>query len=426
MYTLLLSLLLIGSPDSTDISVSIPVGGNSFITSSAKGAKERVTDSGWVNWTDPKTVFSTFVKVRHGGTLNVFATIGVPKGKSSIYCVVNDEGMVVNAEGNDAKEYEVGSWTIADSGYVRIDMKGVRKTGPVFGEVRELRLSGTAIDNNTAYVKNNDGNFFYWGRRGPSVHMNYDAAEISRDAEWFYSEVTVPEGNDVVGSFFMPNGFAEGYFGIQVNSPTERRVLFSVWSPYKTDDAAAVPESMKVKLVKAGAGVRTGEFGSEGSGGQSYLVYPWKVNTTYRFLTHAQQTDTGYTIFTSYFYTPETKQWNLIASFGRPATKTYLMRIHAFLENFEPENGWITRTAYFSNPWVRDRGGNWRSMGMLMFTGDATAQKGYRLDYDGGVEGDKFFLKNCGFFQKQTILRSIFFRMNFSHEPEINFGSLEK
>ena len=31
----------------------------------------------------------------------------------------------------------------------------------------------------------------------------------------------------------MANGFGEGYFGIQVNGPNERRVLFSVWSPFK-------------------------------------------------------------------------------------------------------------------------------------------------------------------------------------------------
>ena len=39
-----------------------------------------------------------------------------------------------------------------------------------------------------------------------------------QDIEWFYSELTVPEGNDVIGSYFMANGFSEGYFGIQVNS----------------------------------------------------------------------------------------------------------------------------------------------------------------------------------------------------------------
>lgn len=46
--------------------------------------------------------------------------------------------------------------------------------------------------------------------------------------EWYDNEVKVPKGEDVLGSYFMANGFGEGYFGFQVNSPTERRILFSV------------------------------------------------------------------------------------------------------------------------------------------------------------------------------------------------------
>jgi hypothetical protein len=39
---------------------------------------------------------------------------------------------------------------------------------------------------------------------------------LKQEIEWFYSELTVPEGSDVIGSYFMANGFSEGYFGIQV------------------------------------------------------------------------------------------------------------------------------------------------------------------------------------------------------------------
>ena len=37
-----------------------------------------------------------------------------------------------------------------------------------------------------------------------------------QDFEWFYSELLVPVGSDVIGSYFATNGFSEGYFGIQV------------------------------------------------------------------------------------------------------------------------------------------------------------------------------------------------------------------
>ena len=83
----------------------------------------------------------------------------------------------------------------------------------------------------------------------------------------------------------MANGFKEGYFGIQVNSDKERRILFSIWSPFTTDDPKSIPDSLKIVLLNKGKNVYTGEFGNEGSGGQSYLRFNWKADVTYKFLT---------------------------------------------------------------------------------------------------------------------------------------------
>jgi len=119
--------------------------------------------------------------------------------------------------------------------------------------VSHYEIGGTVITSRVNYVLNNEGNFFYWGRRGPSVHLSYPFySEIK--AKWFYNEITVPEGEDKLGSYFMANGFGEGYFGIQVNSPTERRVLFSVWSPYNTDDPKSIPEDQRIIMLKKRGG----------------------------------------------------------------------------------------------------------------------------------------------------------------------------
>lgn len=122
------------------------------------------------------------------------------------------------------KRIFVGNWENIHQGYVTIELQGVSRTAANFGTVSSMGISGTSINSETAFVKDNNDNYFYWGRRGPSVHLKYTmpASEITE----FYSEITVPEGNDVIGSYFMANGFAEGYFGIQVNSLTERRILF--------------------------------------------------------------------------------------------------------------------------------------------------------------------------------------------------------
>ncbi|NCU03419.1 MAG: DUF5077 domain-containing protein, partial [Chitinophagaceae bacterium] len=47
--------------------LTVPLGGNSWVTT--KAGNERVTNSGWVNWQQPGTVFSTFIHVHQPGTL---------------------------------------------------------------------------------------------------------------------------------------------------------------------------------------------------------------------------------------------------------------------------------------------------------------------------------------------------------------------
>jgi hypothetical protein len=253
-------------------------------------------------------------------------------------------------------------------------------------------------------------------------------------AEWFYNEVTVPPGQDIPGSYFMADGFNEGYFGMQVNSATERRILFSVWSPFATDDPKAIPDSLKIVLIRKGDSVHTGAFGDEGSGGQSYLVYPWIAGNTYRFLLRAEPGAAApaggsthepapvhnsastalragtHTRYTAWFFAPESGHWRLIASWDRPATHVWLTHLHSFLENFEPESGDQGRLAHYANQWAGDSAGRWIPLTHARFTADNTARKGYRLDYAGGEQGGGFFLRNGGFFSTYTPIGSWFTR----------------
>jgi hypothetical protein len=242
---------------------------------------------------------------------------------------------------------------------------------------------------------------------------------VEDDIEWFYSEVTVPPGMDPAGSYFMANGFGEGYFGIQVNSATERRVLFSVWSPFNTDDPASIPEDKKVKLLRKGAGVQTGEFGNEGSGGQSFLRYNWKAGTTYKFLLRASPANNNSTNYAAWFFAPEEGRWIFIASFARPATQTYLKDLYSFIENFDDTQGYFTRKAWYHNQWVHTTGGNWQVLNKVVFTGDLTAEKKFRMDYSGGTEGNRFYLRNGGFFNNYTKLNSEFSLPPGKKEPDI-------
>jgi uncharacterized protein DUF3472/uncharacterized protein DUF5077 len=386
---------------------TIPLGGNTWSYSTTGGQAEggHITDKGIVNWTETGTSFTNWFRVSRAGNVHVWLNLFVPDGESRISIQLGGIKKDISVSGTVVKRCEAGIWTIQDTGYQAIQISGISKTGTQFAAIESISLEGDALNGITAFTPNNEGNFYYWGRRGPSVHLSY---ALTRDvhAEWFYNEVTVPDGQDVEGSYFMADGFGQGYFGMQVNSPTERHILFSVWSPFHTDNPRSIPDSQKIILVRKGESVHAGEFGNEGSGGQSYLNYPWKAGNTYRFLLRAEPLEHNYTQFTAWFYAPEKGQWMLIASFKRPQTNSWLTNLHSFLENFEPEQGTHSRFVLFNHQWVKDDKGNWLSLNKARFTGDNTARKGYRMDYGGGLKSGAFYLRNCGFFNDYTPLNT--------------------
>lgn len=401
-------------------SVDIPIAGNTF---SSQHDERNITNDGIEHWSDKNSAFTTYVRVTQTGTLKVWLHLKVPEGKSRLRIEINHKTKDVDAEGMQAKDYYVGEWHIKDTGYIAFHIKGLSKTGDVFANIDSLELSGNVINSQTAFVKNNHGNFYYWGRRGPSVHLNYQVPENTNVA-WFYTEITVPKGNDVLGSYFEADGFGEGYFGMQVNSPTTRHILFSVWSPFNTQNPKDIPDSLKIQLVKKGTEVHAGEFGDEGAGGQSYLNYMWKAGETYKFLLHCQPQDNDHTIFTAYFYAPEENKWLLIASFSRPKTHTYLKGLYSFLENFDPQQGAIKRMAFYGNQWVCTDKGQWIELDKAMFTTDNTGNIGYRMDYAGGVKGDKFYLQNCGFFSHYVPSRTMLERVPTGNKPDMDLNKL--
>jgi hypothetical protein len=401
---------------------TIPLGGNAWrgsLRGSAVGdsAGGYIDNNGIGGWTDSAVFFDVWIRTAVAGSLRIWIGANVLHGGSRLMVEAGGSGAVVQVYGGGPAQdagigstqvggiafryYDAGVFTLRDSGYQRIRIRGISRTGAMFADIPSIVVQGSAIDGRTAFVPNNEGNFFHWGRRGPSVHLNY-SLPADFNATWFYNEITVPAGQDVKGSYFMACGFAQGYFGMQVNSARERHILFSVWSPFETDDPASIPDSQRIVLLKKGDKVHTGEFGHEGSGGQSYLNYPWKAGRTYRFLLHSERGARRQTVFTAWWWAPETGKWQLIASFRRPETGMGLTRLHSFLENFEPETGNIGRMAFYDHARAGDSTGHWISLNRAIFTVDNTGRKGYRMDFAGGAEEHSFFLKNDGFFNSWT------------------------
>src|SRR5699024_3470554 len=296
----------------------VPMGGNTW-REGKSGNKSNISKEGLLNWESSETTFKTFFRVNETGTIKLWVKAKAPKGKSTIEVGISGVGKEVEVSQANFEDIYAGEWNIADTGYLEVEIKGISKEGKIYADIESLKIEGEAVNADTKYVKNNEGNFFYWGRRGPSVHLGYQVPD-EMDVKWYYNEITVPEGEDVIGSYYMANGFSGGYFGIQVNSETERRVLFSVWCPFQTDDPDEIPEDHKIKLLKKGEEVNTGEFGNEGSGGQSFLRYNWKTGHTYKFLLKGEPIENNYTNYTAWFFAPEEGEWRLIASFSRPQT----------------------------------------------------------------------------------------------------------
>ena len=404
----------------TDLKISIPTEGNSWVVDNLEETKQIVKKGGIKNWSQKETKIRTYFKTTKTGKLNVGILVNATSGLSKIKVTCGGITEIVKVENSKGDTISIGIFEIKNAGYNWIEIQGVEKSGDYFPEFRSILIGGEAAEGKVYFAKED----FYWGRRGPSVHLNYQVPETAGDIIYYYNEITVPENNDVLGSYFMANGFGQGYFGMQVNSPTERRFLFSVWSPYKTDNPNEIPEGQRIKMLKKGKGVHTGKFGNEGSGGQSYYKFPWKAGNTYKFLLKGVPTGNGETDFTAWFFAPEVNKWKLIASFRRPKTGSYLTRFHSFLENFYTETGNVTRRGLYTNQWVYNTKNQWIEITKMKFTADATARKESRMDYSGGAENQAFFMKNCGFFNETTAIDSYFERKESGIPPVINFEDL--
>jgi hypothetical protein len=423
LLTLTISLLISNCRfDNKNIKmISIPASGNSWVINKLEKNEKIIAGSGIANWKDPEDIIRTYFYTDKAGPLLIGFRAKTDTVSSTIRVTSGDITRMIKVKNTEYDTLIAGEFNIKHPGYQTIELQGIKKTGTAYASISNILIGGTASEDKVYFIKDD----FYFGRRGPSVHLRYDIPEKASDIVWFYNEITIPAGNDVEGSYFMANGFTDGYFGIQVNSPVERRILFSVWSPYKSDNPGEIPDDCKIILLKKGENVVAGEFGNEGSGGQSYRKYMWKADQTYRFLLKGEPSVNNSTDYTAYFYAPEKGKWELIASFRRPKTTSYLKNLYSFLENFIPETGFITRKGFYSNQWICDKNGTWFELSSAKFTADATARKESRLDYAGGVNKGSFVLKNCGFFDERTQINTQLVHSETGNRPSTDPGLLK-
>jgi FKBP-type peptidyl-prolyl cis-trans isomerase len=381
-------LLLILSANSQTVSIPAYTG---YAVPAEKGESLFSEKNGGLHWSDAKQTISYSFYIRHAGDLAIALNTKNETAGNAVKLSVAGKNFVLNIPAS--KEFKMvkgGMVSIKDSGFYTISLSSVKKTGNIIADIQSIELSGTATENMHVNFKSR--------RNAASVHLKYPLAD-SIKAVAFYNEITIPAGADIVHSYYMACGFTRGYFGIQVNSPTERRVIFSVWDAGKEAvDRNKVPDSNKVKLVAKGDGVFADDFGNEGTGGHSHWVYPWKTGRTYKLMVTAlADSASRTTIYTGYFFLPELQRWKLIASFKAPYDGQNLRNLYSFNENFVGVNGQVQRKAFFGNQWIQRQNGSWKELTQATFSYDATGKAGDRIDYGGGTSDGKFYLMNGGF-----------------------------
>jgi hypothetical protein len=350
-------------------------------------------NAGITRWQDPTLKILWFGQLNATGKLGSAIALRLPTNLvSNLRLTVDDQSHTARiAGGTNLLRADFGTYDIRATGYHRFTLESLNPPGQSAGDIQGLALDGAPASNAHFNLKSR--------RNAASVHLMYPVPKETK-VEAFYCEMTGLE--DPLYTYYMACGWHRGYFGMQVNSATERRIIFSVWdSGGEAVSRQRVADENRVTLVGKGPGVFTGDFGNEGTGGHSHLVYPWKTGETQRFIVTAKPTDATHTVYAGYYFHPEKKQWMLISSWKAPKEGGWLRGLYSFSENFGGSNGHLPRKALYGRQWIRTAEGQWTELTTASFSCDPTGRAD-RLDRFMGIENGQFFLSHGGFLAGYT------------------------
>ena len=369
----------------------------------------RVESSGISGWNGSALKVLWFGEIRTAGKLDAALVLRLRTNITSrlrLTIAGQSQETTAQSEGNGPVTVRFGSFDIGAPGYQQFALASLNEAGQPNGDLEALILDGPAVENAHFNLKAR--------RNAASVHLVYPVAKTVQ-VEAFYCEMTALD--EPLWSYYMACGWHRGYFGMQINSPTERRIIFSVWDSGKEGvDRKKVAAEDRVTLVGKGDGVISGDFGNEGTGGHSHWVYPWKTGQTQRFIVTAKPTDATHTVYSGYYFHPDKQQWMLISSWRAPKEGGYLRGLYSFSENFGGSNGHLRRKALYGNQWIRTAEGRWVELTTATLSHDPTGRAD-RLDRFMGVENGQFFLSHGGFGPGFTPFGQPFDRPATGHAP---------
>lgn len=390
-------------------------GSTAYLDPTEEGARVSPR-SGVTGWKDPKQKVLWFGEIKSPATIEAAVELRLPEGQASrlrLTVAGQSREADVRGAGANAVEARFGNFEVKEAGYQRFTLESLNPAGQPAGNLAALVLGG--VDTNTAHFN------LQPRRNAASVHLVYPQPPGVKAAA-FYCEMTGLE--DPVATYYMACGWHRGYFGMQVNSATERRIIFSVWdSGNEAVSRDKVADTNRVTLVGKGEGVYSGDFGNEGTGGHSHLVFPWKTGELQKFIVTAHPTNHASTIYSGYWFRPDQQRWMLISSWRAPKDGGWLRGLYSFSENFDGSNGHLVRKALYGNQWLRTDLGVWQQVTTATFSHDPTGRAD-RLDRFMGIEHGQFFLSHGGFISGFTKYGEKFNRPVHGQPPVIDLPPL--
>ncbi|WP_164714159.1 DUF3472 domain-containing protein [Chitinophaga rhizosphaerae] len=397
--------------DTSEVTLS----GSGYIYPAGNRGAGRIGRNGLTGWKSADAYVKAFFVADKTGELNIALKLEAARpvklnisfgGKTKTVNCTPTSGVAI---------IPAATFRVTKTGYQEVTIAAADKSASNLPAIRSILLSGEAA----SAIRANNSQY----RGAPATHLAYPVPKDTL-VEWFYNEISVPENAQPLYAYYMVNGWNGGYFGIQINSPTERRVLFSVWSAFHTDDPKQVPEDYRVKLLKKGADVVINDFGNEGSGGQSFWRFPWKAETTYKLLLHAKPSGDN-TIYSAWFFDPATGKWKFMATWDKPKSGgKYLSGLYSFVENFGANGNDLFRARY-GNQWVRTAGGNWLELTQSRFSTTADPEKHPRFDIGAGLENGWFYMFSGGFHELGTTRKGeVLTRPATGRAPQIDLERL--
>ena len=169
-----------------------------------------------------------------------------------------------------------------------------------------------------------------------------------------------------------------------------------------------MPDEQRVEVLHKADDVDGPRFGGEGTGGQSFFDYDWKIGETYRFLVKAEAAEKK-TAYAAYFYLPESKAWKHLVTFRTTTGGDRLKGLYSFIEDFrrDGKSANEVRRAAFGNGLGRATPkGQWTALTKARFTASGAAWEA-KETIDAGVKDGRFYLQTGGATKTTTPLRTV-------------------